>query len=431
MTARRFGLALGAIVLGALALRVAYTVTVTAHPEDHPYDELYYVAQSDLVAHGKGFAKPFVGVPAADHPPLTTLVIVPATAVFGVPDDTLPQRLTMCIVGAAAVGVIGLLGRRVGGEAVGLTAAIVAAVYPNLFMNDGIVMAESLTALLVAAALVLVYRLRSERSTWVAVALGVVCGLAALTRAELVLLVPVVAIPAVLGADRSAWRTRVAPLAAVVAAALLTVAPWLARNAVTFDEPTTLSTGDGAVLLGANCDRTYSGPLLGVWSLECSTTVRETADLSVSAKRQRDLALEYIGDHLDRLPLVVAARIGRTFDVFRPFQTADFGTREGRPRAAGIAGVAMYWLMIPLAVLGVVLLRRRRVLVWPLLAPFAIVVGVVALGYGITRFRVPAEPSIVVLASVGLVAAWRRATGAPGDQPATPGPSTISASSSS
>jgi hypothetical protein len=151
----------------------------------------------------------------------------------------------------------------------------------------------------------------------------------------------------------------------------------------------------------------------------------------VSAKRQRDLALEYIGDHLDRLPLVVAARIGRTFDVFRPFQTADFGTLEGRPRAAGIAGVATYWLMIPFAVLGVVRLRRRRVLVWPLLAPIGIVVLVVALGYGITRFRVPAEPSIVVLASVGLVAAWRRATGAPGDQLATRGPRTISASSSS
>jgi 4-amino-4-deoxy-L-arabinose transferase-like glycosyltransferase len=257
MTARRFALALGAIVLGALALRVVYTVAVTAHPEDHPYDELYYVAQSDLVVSGHGFAKPFVGVPAADHPPLTTLVIVPATAIFGVPDDTLPQRLTMCLVGAAAVGAIGLLGRRVGGAAVGLTAAVIAAVYPNLFMNDGIVMAESLTALLVASALVLVYRLRADWSLWTAAALGVACGLAALTRAELILLIPLVAMPAVLGRDRSVWSARLRPLAAVLGVALLTVLPWIVRNAVTFSEPTTLSTGDGAVLLGANCDRTY------------------------------------------------------------------------------------------------------------------------------------------------------------------------------
>jgi 4-amino-4-deoxy-L-arabinose transferase-like glycosyltransferase len=431
VTAKRFALALGGIVLGALALRVVYTMTVTAHPEDHPYDELYYVAQSDLVASGDGFAKPFVGVPAADHPPLTTLVLVPATAIFGVPADTLPQRLTMCLIGAAAVGVIGLLGRRVAGPAAGLAAALIAAVYPNLFMNDAIVMAEALTALLVATVLLLVYRLRDDWSSWVAAALGVACGLAALTRAELVLLVPLVAVPAVLGRDRSAWHARIRPLIVLVGVALLTVAPWVVRNAVTFEQPTTLSTGDGAVLLGANCDRTYSGRFLGVWSLECSTVVHDTSDPSVSAKRQRDKALDYIGDHLDRLPVVVAARIGRAFDVYRPLQTADFGELEGRPREAAVVGLVMYWLMIPFAVLGVVILRRRRVTVWPLLAPLAIVVLVVALGYGITRFRVPAEPSLVVLAAVGLVTAWRRLRDRGDGQTSVEGSSTMPASSSS
>jgi hypothetical protein len=403
MTARRFAVALGLIVFAALALRVVYTVAVTAHPEDHPYDELYYVAQSDLVASGDGFAKPFVGVPAADHPPLTTFAIVPATAIFGVDDDTLAQRLTMCLVGAAAVGMIGLLGRRVGGAVVGLVAAGIAAVYPNLFMNDGIVMAEALTALLVATVLWLVYRLRDDWSVGIAAALGAACGLAALTRAELVLLVPFVAVPAVLGADRAVWRARLAPLGVAVGVAVLVMAPWVVRNLSTFDEPATLSTGDGAVLLGANCDRTYSGEFLGVWSLECSTRVPETKDLSVLAKRQRDEAFEYVGDHLGRVPVVVAARIGRTWDVFRPFQTADFGEAEGRPREAAIVGLIMYWVLVPFAIYGLVLLRRRRVPVWPLVVPFAIVTVVVTLGYGLTRFRVPAEPSIVVLASVAAV----------------------------
>jgi 4-amino-4-deoxy-L-arabinose transferase-like glycosyltransferase len=431
MTGRRFALALGAIVLGALALRVVYTVAVTAHPEDHPYDELYYVVQSDLVASGEGFAKPFENVPAADHPPLTTLAVVPATAIFGLPADALPQRLTMCIVGAGVVGVLGLLGRRIAGSVVGLAAAVVAAVYPNLFINDGIVMAEALTALLVAAALLFVYRLRDGWSPWDAAGLGIACGLAALTRAELVLLLPLLAIPAVLGADRSAWRTRVRILGLVLGVAVLTTAPWVVRNLVTFEEPAFLSTGDGAVLLGANCARTYAGRLLGVWSLECSTAVPETRDLSVSAKRQRDKGLEYMRDHLGRYPVVVGARIGRAFDVFRPFQTVDFGAREGRPREAAITGLVLYWLMIPFAIAGALLLRSRRTLLWPLVVPFGVVVVTVALGYGITRFRVPAEPSIVVLASVGLVAAWRRVTSARPDQPADLSSSTIDASSSS
>jgi 4-amino-4-deoxy-L-arabinose transferase-like glycosyltransferase len=428
--ARRFALALGLIVCGALTLRVAYTAAVTAKPEHHPYDALYYVKQSQAIVDGDGFQQPFVDAPDAHHPPLTTLAIVPATAIFGIPDDTLPQRLTMCLIGAAAVGVIGLLGRRVAGDAVGLTAAVIAAVYPNLFINDGIVMAESLTALLVAGVLLLAYRLREQRTWIVAAGLGAACALAALTRAELILLLLFVAIPASLGAQRSEWRARAGICGVVVGVALVVMAPWVIRNLVTFDEPATLSTGDGAVLLGANCDRTYGGRFLGVWSVECSTAVDEADDAAVYSARQRDAALEYVGDHLDRAPVVVAARLGRAFDVFRPFQNADFGALEGRNRTAAILGIAMYWLLVPFVIAGIVLSRRRRFVMWPLLVPFAIVAVVVVLGYGIPRFRVPAEPSIVVLASVALVASWRRLAGRSA-QPSADAPSSAIAASSS
>jgi hypothetical protein len=131
---------------------------------------------------------------------------------------------------------------------------------------------------------------------------------------------------------------------------------------------------------------------------------------------------------------VAAARLGRAFDVFRPFQTAEFGTREGRPETVGIAGVLALWLLAPFVIAGIVLSRRRPFVVWPLLVPFGIVVAVVVLGYGIPRFRVPAEPSIVVLASVALAAGWQRLRGR-GVQPSSPEApeesSTIAASSSS
>ena len=150
-----------------------------------------------------------------------------------------------------------------------------------------------------------------------------------------------------------------------------------------------------------------------MWSVECSTAVDESDDAAVYSNRQRDAALDYIGDHVDRVPVVVAARLGRAFDVFRPFQTAEFGTNEGRPKEVGVAGVITYWLLALLAIGGIVLSRKRPFVVWPLLVPFGIVAAVVVLGYGITRFRVPAEPSIVVLAAVSLVAPWHRLTGTP------------------
>lgn len=79
-----------------------------------------------------------------------------APAVWLPGDQVLPQRLTMSLVGTAAVVVIGLLGRVVAGDRAGLIAAGLAAAYPNLWINDGLVMAESLTAL--GMALLLTYR---------------------------------------------------------------------------------------------------------------------------------------------------------------------------------------------------------------------------------------------------------------------------------
>ncbi len=48
--------------------------------------------------------------------------------------------------------------------------------------------------------------------------------------------------------------------------------------------------------------------------------------------------------------------------------------------------------------------RRRRSRQWPLLIPPVIVTRRTVLAYGQTRFRVPAEPSLVVLAAVAIAA---------------------------
>ena len=428
---RRFARWLVAVVAGAFVWRVGYTLGFTAHVEHSIYDALYYVLQSEAVVNGKGFVRPLTSLANADHPPLTTLAIAPATWLFGVSSDTAVQRLTMCVVGSGTVAGIGLLAREVRGWRVGLVAAFIAAIYPNLFMNDGVVMAESLAALLVTFALYFAFRVRVGATTRAVVGLGVCCGLAALARAELILLVPFVVVPIVLGGTRAEWRSRIRPLASVVAIAVVVIAPWVVRNLVAFEEPALLSTGDGLVLLGANCDEVYQGSRLGFWSVDCGLAVSDGPDAAIQSRRQRTAAFDYIGDHLGRVPTVVAARVGRVWGVFRPVQTVEFSEVEGRPAAAGYAGLVMYWVLVPFAIAGVVVLRRQRRLLWPLLVPFGIVTLVAALSYGIIRFRVPAEPSLVVLAAVALDARWRRRSAAPGEAAVDDQSSAIDASSSS
>jgi hypothetical protein len=187
------------------------------------------------------------------------------------------------------------------------------------------------------------------------------------------------------------------------------------RNLVTFEEPVLLSYGDGALLLGANCDTTYRGELTGSWEDDCYARIRPTRDLSVQAARQRDAALTYIGDHLDRVPSVMAVRVLRTWGIWQPFQQARLSTTEGRPIEAAWAGMAMYYVLLVLAVAGALLLRRRRVVFWPLVVLAVFVTVMSAVSYGTIRFRIPAEVSIVVLASVTLVWLWDRLRGQTSD----------------
>jgi hypothetical protein len=172
-----------------------------------------------------------------------------------------------------------------------------------------------------------------------------------------------------------------------------------------------LASGDTGVLLGANCAETYSGPMLGSWLGVCTFSNYRNHAGGPPRLDTRSHAFDYIRDHLDRVPVVVAARVGRVWGVYRVFQMAHDNTTEGRPYAASLAGWAMYLLLVMLAVPGALLLRRRRISLIPLLGPIAVVTLSAALFYGLPRFRAPAEISIVVLAAVALDGLTQRAQG--------------------
>jgi hypothetical protein len=419
----RFWPAIALILLAAAGLRVGYVLTVTRH-DMHFYDAAYYQLQAEAIADGKGFfvnplvqlAKDRATAPAAaDHEPVTTLALVPAAFIDDREGSHLAMRFTMTLIGLGTVVVLGLLGRAVGGSTVGVVAAGIAALYPNLWMNDGILMSESITILLTAAILLCVYR-TLDRGSWPWIAgLGALSGLLALTHSELALLAPFLVAPAVwIGASRAGadTRARVARVAGCAAVALVVVAPWVGYNLSRFDKPTFFSTGEGDALIQANCPSAYSGRLLGSSDFAClSPGFRD--DPSVLNAKNRSRAFDFIAHHLDRLPVVIAARVGRMWSVFRIDQTVGFEGNEGRARWASYAGIATLYLVVPFAIAGGVVLRRRRVPLWPLVTPIVVVTATRVLAAGAPRYRAAAEPSLVVLAAVGAVAltTWLRRGG--------------------
>lgn len=415
MARRAFLLRLLLIVSLAFAGRALYILAVTQHLEvsqasvgaRRSFDEVYYERQAKQIADGVWFKDAELMAEtrrqSAAHPPLAALVLAPVAGATG--GSVLAMRFTMAVAGAGVVALAGLIGRQVGGGTTGLWAASLAAVYPNLWMNDGLVLSETLAALCTAAVIFTAYRLVRRPSWHVAAGMGVAAGAGMLSRSELVLLVPLLVIPVALSVRSRAGFT-VAVVAIATTAA--TVAPWVVYNLSRFEEPVLLSHGDGGVLAGANCDSTYHGELIGLWNGYCGSELGgDPADRSVEAAEKRSLALSYVRDNLERVPAVTAARLGRIWSVYRPFQMNEIAQAEGRPQWASTAGLVMFWALVPLSAFGVAELRRRMVPLLPLLAPVLAgsLTGVVL--YGLLRFRTVAEVSFVVLAAVAFGARLR------------------------
>jgi 4-amino-4-deoxy-L-arabinose transferase-like glycosyltransferase len=357
-------------------------------------DALYYGLQAVRNTEGDWFRRGLTDAPGAAHGPLTVLYLTPWSLLPGEFSDW--QRLGNTVLGCLTPLVLGLAGRRLAGPQAGLVAAAVAAVYPNLWINDALVMSETLAIFVASLALWAALAFDERPTLRGAAFLGLLTGLGALVRSEIALWVAGFALLAW-------WRHHLRAAALVVAVAGVTILPWAAYNLTRFEHPVLLTTNDGATLLGANCERTYTEEL-GGWSLFClleSDLANPDADESELSAVQRDEALEFVGDHLDRVPVVVAARLGRSLDLYGLGRTVALDVSEEKPAWGAWAGIVLWWLLAPVAVVGWWATEppRRRWLVVPVLAVLATTV----LFYGAHRIRASAEPAVVLLAAAGVV----------------------------
>jgi len=399
----RFWWLLAAIALIAFGVRLWFVLTL-AKRNPTGGDPFYYHVQANLLADNKGFSEPFTFsqtgrlIPTAFHPPLFSMLLAVSSFFGGT--SFFAHKLVACLAGTGTVVVVGLVAREVAGDRAGLIAAGFAALYPNLWVVDGILMPESLYGLSIAVVLLAAYRYRRAPRARLALATGVAIGLAVLVRGEAVVLVPLLAVPLALWASGD-WSHRLQRLAVMVVGVGLVVAPWTLRNLVRLDRPVALSVNGDEVIGIANCHDTYYGQFLGFWSIRCYKPLPRGDEVARGAA-YRKRGIDYARDHLGRLPYVLLVREGRMWDVYRPRETVAFGRIEGRDENVTRAGQRIYWAAIPVALIGLVVLRRRRRPILPLVAQFAMVAVTAVLAYGTVRFRMPADVALVVLVGVTL-----------------------------
>jgi 4-amino-4-deoxy-L-arabinose transferase-like glycosyltransferase len=443
---RRFWIVLGCITAAALAWRIGYDIAQIGRLRLNG-DAAYYHWQANDIAEGRWFIDPgqykFFGrvTPSAGHPPVYLLYLASVSKFIGTSETT--HRIASTFLGAGAVFMVGVLARRLfASNWAGWVGASLAAVYAHLWINDEMLMSESAYVLTALIAVWGAYRFWDKPSWKTAVLMGAGIALATLTRAEAGVLLAILAVPFALMRREFPWKQRfkLALLACLAGAVVLS--PWVGYNLTRFEHPVVMSNGIGSVLMVANCEytvpedgtviSTYDGRWAGYWNIACALDlderIREFYPTDRAAELEKELGLipgtdfAVLGDesthevawravglkeirrHQDELLTVTAKRVLRMWDLYRPNQNISFNADiEGRGRWQSRLAALQYYPLLILAVVGLVLLRRRKVPILPFLA-FAISVTITAaMTFGITRYRAPVDALLPVLAGGAIV----------------------------
>ena len=265
VTSRFVGWLAALTLLGFLVrvLNVFWWRPTTDAPGYHGYrlwgDAFYYHWQANALAKGAWFVDPVLWFldgsqrPSAGHPPLypTYLALWSSIGLDGVT----AHRLASGVLGTATIVVVALLARRLAGNAAGLIAAAIVALYPQMWINDGMILSETMAIFMTAVALTAAYVFWRTPSMRNACLLGLACGAAALSRTELALMIPLVIVPLCCFLRELDWGRRIKLIVVAGLMSAVIVGPWIVFNYTRFEETTTMTSGTGSALVGRQLRR--------------------------------------------------------------------------------------------------------------------------------------------------------------------------------
>jgi Dolichyl-phosphate-mannose-protein mannosyltransferase len=413
----RAALIAGALLIVALAARVAEVQATSYRPIN---DAGSYLSLASQIAHTGDYStssRPGTGAggsrgPSAYFPPAFPYFLAAVDLLAG---NTTPRgaavhsaRISQAVLGTATVALIGLVGLELFGETVALIALGVAAVYPVLVELSAAIVAENLMTTLILAATWTALRARRSAHPyrWIA-ATGVLTGLATLAHVNSIVIIIPLAV--------AAWRARPAwPAPALaLACALVTLVPWIVRDAVELHTFIPVTDESGITLVGTYNRASASYSLVPYkWRIYYEIPgerrlVRESPHLTEPAlsSRLESQALRYIGDH----PLAPLAALYhnslRLLELEGTFAWRASAYAQQVPRGVADAGVACFWILCALALAGAFTRAIRASPIWVWTIPLLLWISVALVNAETPRFREPVDAFLIFAAACALAAA--------------------------
>lgn len=324
---------------------------------------------------------------AADTPGFP-LFLAGLRALFG--PDLIWIYLAQVVLSVATVLLVFLIGRELFSARAGLAAAVLAAIYPMLFVFVATPLTEVLYTFLVTAFLALYIKVR-KGLPW-ALATGLVGGAAAMTRPVLAGFICLLGLLMLVRPG----RRKLGVVLLIGFGMVLT--PWIIRNAIAFNEFIPLSSRGGfEFYLGNAADSTGGTGGHMIWGSDVKLPPEPPEGVSENTWSAQ-LARRAINDITDNPWLFWQRLPSKIWNMWRP----TWGGASLRNLA--LAG-GLYVLMVCLALVCMFrpACRSGSGILWGFLG-FHVLVH--ALIYGIVRYRIPVEPALCVLAGQGLITVW-------------------------
>jgi 4-amino-4-deoxy-L-arabinose transferase-like glycosyltransferase len=423
------GLIAALLVALALMLRVvevqrlAYTPTQSARS---------YLVLGGQIAHSGDYGSEQVGVggtrigPTAYVAPAYPYLLGGLNVLSGEPATSAAQihtdRLAQAVLGAALVGVIGLLALELFGIDMALLAMGLAAIYPPMIEMSSVLSTDTLLTVLELAAVLAALRMRRSHDPlrWT-LATGLFAGLAALTQASAIVLIIPLGVAAASVAP-VVGRRRVAGALVLVASMLVTLSPWLIRDGLVMHRFIPITDSSGMTLGGTyNATAAQAQP---PYSWVSYRQVPADADL---ARRASRLTEPQLSSRLDSRALSYVARHPSSVletawhNTLRLFELEGSAAWHQSARAVGLSngtaeiGVICFWVLCLLALLGVVAPIGLRAPGWMWGVPWAIGLLTILLNVQTPAFRLAIDPFLILLGARGIAraASWMRTGPAP------------------
>jgi hypothetical protein len=387
------GRRLAAVTLVALVVRLAFVVL---EPATHPVgDERTWTDWALNLCSARVHFSP-LRIHLIFYPPVYPYFLAVLYRLSGTFETV---RWTQAVIGALLVPAVGLAGARACSARVGLWAAAVTALYPDLIWFSAHFWSETVFMVLLWWGIERLLAADAAEGLGRAAAAGVLWGAAVLTRETVLYFIPLAALWLALP-PRAGGRARGA---AFLVASLLVVAPWTYRNWAVFHAFVPVSTAGGQNLFQGNAlierDTTY----------EMVDAVQGRIQQYHYAMRMglqaiRDRQPWWIFEKLrDEMPLFWEADSLVLVHIKRGAYGA---VPPAMAVAVALAVLVPYVAVLALFALGVTRLRwsRPTVLLVSFLAYYNLIHIVT---HGFARYRLPVMPVVFLIAGVGWTA-WRQ-----------------------